>query len=280
MNTKMKMALMAGVLSLSVVGQANAAIVNNGTYANNLVLSVWDQTNLTSYTANLGTTMASMLTGITFVGTSTAPVISGSSTATGFTFSDAALTSFLATASANTTWSVSAVNMNVLGYGTAGVMTTSVAVPAVQNSATLAASSNFGLNYVSTVNTLMGAGTSITTTSATGGLAYVGTGTGTNLNSGLSFSNQASIGQSEGFYFFTPTANSRNSFVGNAASYAFGNTAGASSFTLGTSGLTYSVAGAVAPVPEPGEWLLMLSGLGLIGFIATRRKEENSMTFA
>ena len=31
---------------------------------------------------------------------------------------------------------------------------------------------------------------------------------------------------------------------------------------------------AVAPVPEPGEWLLMLCGLGLIGFIATRRKNE------
>jgi hypothetical protein len=34
-------------------------------------------------------------------------------------------------------------------------------------------------------------------------------------------------------------------------------------------------------VPEPGEWLMMFSGLGLIGFIATRRKNQGTnMTFA
>ena len=32
----------------------------------------------------------------------------------------------------------------------------------------------------------------------------------------------------------------------------------------------------VAAVPEPGEWLLMLCGLGLIVFISTRRKKDSS----
>ena len=270
---KLKLSILAGALALAVAGQASAApIVDNGTFANNLVLSVWDQTNLTSYTANLGTTMQSFLNGVTFGGTAAAPAISGASTQGTFSFTDAALTSFLSTASAQTIWGVSAVNMNVLGYGTAGVLATSVAVPAVQSSTTLAAAANFGTGYVAPVNALMGTGISITTNAATGGLAYVPNGTGTNVNGGLGFSNMASVGTSQGLYFFTPTANSRGSFVGNAASYAFADTV-----SLSSTGLSVTP---VAAVPEPGEWLLMMSGFGLIGFIANRRKGKGSMAFA
>lgn len=40
----------------------------------------------------------------------------------------------------------------------------------------------------------------------------------------------------------------------------------------GTSGLgVYGVVATLAPVPEPGEWALMLSGIGLIGFMMRRR---------
>ena len=118
----------------------------------------------------------------------------------------------------------------------------------------------------------MGTGISITTNAATGGLAYVPNGTGTNVNGGLGFSNMASVGTSQGLYFFTPTANSRGSFVGNAASYAFADTV-----SLSSTGLSVTP---VAAVPEPGEWLLMMSGFGLIGFIANRRKGKGSMAFA
>jgi hypothetical protein len=34
--------------------------------------------------------------------------------------------------------------------------------------------------------------------------------------------------------------------------------------------------GILTSVPEPSEWLLMLSGIGLIGFFAVRRKNNSS----
>ncbi len=43
---------------------------------------------------------------------------------------------------------------------------------------------------------------------------------------------------------------------------------------LSASGLEIGSPGAVAAVPEPGEWLMMLGGFGLFGFIATRRKSQ------
>lgn len=292
MNTKL--ALVAGALAFSVAGQANAAIVAGGTLANNLVLSVWDATNMTSYTANLGVTMQSFLTGAGFVagGTAKAPVLTGVDTAANnFTFTDGALSAYLATASANTTWSVVASNAGVYAYGTNGALTTS-ATPLVGMSATVvgitgaqvAGTASMNTNYLATVNLNNPTAVSYTTTAATGGLAYVGAasnGMGNNFSGQLPTSNMAAVGQAMNFYFLTPTQNARAQYV-NSAVYNFANATGASTWSLAANGtLTYAVAApVVAAVPEPGEWALMLSGLALIGFIASRRKEENSVTFA
>lgn len=37
----------------------------------------------------------------------------------------------------------------------------------------------------------------------------------------------------------------------------------------------YTISGRVAAIPEPSEWALMLSGLGLMGFVARRRRIAN-----
>lgn len=288
MKMKMKMTLAAGALALAFAGQASAAIVTGNSYANNLVLTVWDQTSLTSFTANLGATMQSFLTGagVTFGGTKTAPAITGTAptAAANFSFTDAALTSYLATASANTTWAVTAVNLGILGYGTSGLMTTTTAaaMPITIATNSISAIQNANNVYLATVNPSMGAATTFSTTAATGGMAYAGAtsnGMGSNFGGVLPVTNTAAIGASQNFFFLTPTANTRGSYVG-AAAYQFANaTGGAATWTLAANG-TLSYAAAVAPVPEPGEWLLMLSGLALIGFIATRRKDEGSVTFA
>jgi hypothetical protein len=44
---------------------------------------------------------------------------------------------------------------------------------------------------------------------------------------------------------------------------------------VGTAGGSYAGVLNIAPIPEPGEWALMLIGLGMIGFVATRRKDND-----
>jgi hypothetical protein len=44
---------------------------------------------------------------------------------------------------------------------------------------------------------------------------------------------------------------------------------------VGTAGGSYAGVLNIAPIPEPGEWALMLIGLGLIGFVAFRRKQND-----
>ncbi len=43
---------------------------------------------------------------------------------------------------------------------------------------------------------------------------------------------------------------------------------------VGTAGGSYAGVLNIAPIPEPGEWALMLIGLGMIGFLAVRRKRN------
>ncbi len=57
----------------------------------------------------------------------------------------------------------------------------------------------------------------------------------------------------------------------NGATVAYNNSSGNWRFD----NLAFSAA-AVAAVPEPSEWLLMLSGFGVVGFIAKRRKNDSS----
>ncbi|MBY0579190.1 MAG: PEP-CTERM sorting domain-containing protein, partial [Burkholderiales bacterium] len=104
------------------------------------------------------------------------------------------------------------------------------------------------------------------------GATYVGAvsnGMANNFGGSAPFYDTAAIGQSQNFFFMTPLYNVRGGLAGTITTQ-MGNAAGVSSFTLGSNGvLSYQV----AAVPEPGEWALMLSGFGLFGFIAKRRKE-------
>ena len=263
---KLKLSLLVGALALAVSAQANAGIAGAATATGgDLILSVWDQTNTTSYTEDLGVSMAAFLA---------AP--NSQSWA-----ADANMTSFLAGVAATdvTSW-------NVVAQKTGGVtltgytfLTTSTATTAPTGPTnTVLKSFNSGPDtYMAAANAAAGTATSIT--AASPAAAYAGGTTFANNFGGKAntFTNDAAIGTSQNFFNLTGS-----STLGSAKANVsqFTNAAGASTFTLASNG-TLSYAGTVAAVPEPGEWALMLSGFGLIGFVAARRKKMNTgMTFA
>lgn len=282
MNSKMKMTLLAGALALAVGGQANAAILAGTNMANpDLILSVWDTTSTTSYTVDLGITVDQFLGGAAPVVNSGASFVAGNagngSVGQSWT-ADATLTSFLAGISANsatTYWNVTALDNTGIGANGVRVLTTTNVATVAQPTNTLLTVANLGnaAAYYDAAN--LAAGTATDVTAASPSSAYAGgTQFADKFGGKLAFSNMSNVGVSQNFWFLSPSSTSN---LGKAQVGQFASTAGASTWTLASNGtLTY----AVAAVPEPGEWLLMLSGLCLVGFIATRRKNAGSMTFA
>jgi hypothetical protein len=272
---KLKLSFLAGALALAVTGQASAAINGNSATGNgDLILSIWDTTTQTSYTRDLGVSLDVFLAGPVVNGGASFVVGDGGNGGVSSAFAaDATLTSFLAGVNAATTsWNIVAMDSTGAGAnGTRILSTTNVAPSALSNAGVKAfvASPNV---YMAAANVLSGANSSVTATVADGS-AYAG-GTVFNNNFGgssaSSFTNDAGLGVSQNFYFMTPSSASG---IAAATVGQFSNAAGASTWTLASNGaLNYTV----AAVPEPGEWALMLSGFGLIGFIATRRRNMNT----
>ncbi|HTN93862.1 MAG TPA: PEP-CTERM sorting domain-containing protein [Gallionella sp.] len=276
MNMKLKSTLVASVLAFAVAGPANAAIVDMSTGSSDLVLNIWDTTSSTSYTEDLGINMSSFMAGVT--GT-TAATLAASALPTGdHTFApDALLTSFLSTATLGTTfWSVTAGdNVGTSGFQQKNYLTTSTGTTMPISNTVLLSGGGNASNYFSLMNTVTGANPD----ALGSGTTYAGASGAAGGGWGNKWVNTSTLyGNSLNFLYMTPSSTSTVAAAGVAA---FKGAGGVNSYwTLNTSPtgalgtLTFT-----APVPEPGEWALMLSGFGLIGFIALRRK-NTGMTFA
>jgi len=269
---KLKLSILAGALALVVAGQANASITGASTAQNSdLVLSVFDTTVNTAFVEDLGVNMTTFMSAVSGTASTLAaasPYPAGSNSVMGSTADQASLASFISAAGSDTVaWNVSAANSNTTkGFEVNKMLTTANAssTGTALSNPTLITYNVDQTTYFGTASGQMG-----TTATSVSGTTIASLGV-TPLLSTLAPATMAAVGSSQSFYFFTPSS---TSLTAKAVGAQFGaaNPAGADTFTLASNGvLTYSV----AAVPEPSEWLLMLSSFGLVGFVAARRKNQ------
>lgn len=263
---KMKMTILAGALALATAGQAFAL----GT-PSDLFLTVVDSNTtagtFTVYSRDLGVNMASFQSLVTS-GTTAASAGNSSFAA------DTNLTSFLSGVGAgdSLSWSVSAAQtgaMSLTGPEAFMVTTDVTTLPSSQQNGTLApAIQAFNTYYVDSLSYQSNGLTSGSTTGATD----------ISANGNLKFGYTAGLGTGMDMFYVTPSSNSS---LKTASAAIFGGATTADVWTLSSTGNLTVTAASVAAVPEASEWLLMLSGFGLIGFIASRRKHSGgALTFA
>lgn len=275
---KLKLSILAGALALAVSAQANASVT-----ASDLILSVWDTGNSTSYTLDTGITMATFTAGVT--GTSATLAANSPASLPTLPSTNATLASYLSGissadyAAGDVQWSVVATNGSTAKSG----LNKNQELVTSNDTNIVGGVSNSVLSAGVKASIVTYAGAATNNAVHTGGTptdpAYAGGNyLGANLGNNTTFSSTATLTgsgtSSLGFFYLTPSSTTGTDL---AAVAQFGNTAGMDSINLSSAGtLSYTV----AAVPEPSDWLLMLSGFGIVGFMVSRRNNQGSATLA
>lgn len=273
---KLKSKLIAAAIALVAASGANAAITNSQAGNGELFFTIYDiGANISdaaddrAYVRDLG----SLLNGGTMnlwtnnsVVTNPSPTLSADKQAFGTIFSIAAdtnMSSFL-TASTDTSrlkWNIVAADSN----GTDRILTTASSISLAQTP-TYTQFRTFAGGVDINLAAMNPALTGESALYSGGGAGLIGW--ADTIGGRTAYSNAAGLGGSNGFFLLSEKATTGTTTKATVQQYMANETT-AMEWTLAANGnLTY---GAVAAIPEPSEYALMLAGLGMLGFMARRR---------
>ena len=252
----MKLKMIAAALAFAAAGNANALIVDGSTGNGELFMTVLDAVGQKSYTLDLNLTMNDFLSGV-------------AANASYNYAADANMTSFLSTAAGPLVWAIGALDTaGATATNTYRFITTASVIDSTNTLTNLKLKDLQGSNkLLGDANADIGDATSLIVNDISR-LAYADSSAwGDNWGGTANFIATGAIGDSMDLYLlrqssgafaarFSPSIYEALNFNGNAYQA-----------TLDMSGNLQ-----VAAVPEPETYALMLAGLGLVGFMARRRK--------
>ncbi len=272
-KTKLMFAIAA--LGLSAAASANIETAANGEF----VFSAYDRDSGVGYTYELedagfnalfgsdvrmnsliGSTNTTSAIGLTVVQNPAGGVI--------FDYALPSFTDFLAGAvSSNVVWNITAIDVSGLRRQIQTVNTVPAATP-YTNSALITSGNNLNV-YYGQVNAKLGLGDGYALTQQSDGAAYAGN-LGTNFG-GPGYNSFGSLDSELSMFVFGSTSTS----VSNSSPALFGQMKDADGMDvmakvyMGQDGMYHL---AIAAVPEPSTYAMLLAGLGLLGFAARRAR--------
>ena len=258
----MKLKLIAAAALLAATGAANAAIDNGSGGNGELFFSAWD--GASSYTFDLNTTIDAFQASVNAVGTGT--YVNATL--------DALFTTYLSTANLSTlVWNIVATDLS----GARRIVNTYTTLPATTMGGPegRSAAGTVGA-FVTAVNqgiTAQGGVNSAVFAAGTNGYANVASGTtfGDNIGGLLNFSNGGTVANNSyanGLGLMRVDVPPSGSGVSTYNPYVDGGFSVRSYFDTTSGTVTISA------VPEPETYAMLLAGLGLMGAIARRRRNQ------